>query len=71
MSEKNSCDSCGKIVVSGQGLLIVMIGTEEENLYCNACLKNAMHRLSMKPDKKPDEVELLANIRRFMKYKEN
>jgi hypothetical protein len=71
MSKHSACDSCGETVLSGQGLLITTIGIEEDNLYCNNCLKQAMHRLSMKPNKKPDEINLLKNIRRFMKYKAN
>lgn len=65
------CASCGGSIKENEGMVIVNIDSEEEDIYCRRCLEQAAITLSMKGDKQPDEVELLQSIREFLDYKEN
>lgn len=65
------CGGCGRPVKEKEGMVIVNMGNEEEDIYCRKCLKQAIITLSMKGNKTPDEYELLQNIREFLEYEEN
>lgn len=62
------CSKCDREFVSGQGARVLTIGREEELLFCKGCLKSALATLNMKADKLPDEIKLLASIRRILKH---
>jgi hypothetical protein len=71
MSKLPTCTKCGKVVKNGGGMLIINTNTDEENTFCNGCLKEAMHTLMMRSDKRPDEVALLQKIRTYLRAQVN
>lgn len=63
------CDKCeGKI--RSKGLRIVTTDTGKDLIFCPKCIKNGMHFLSIKKDKSPDEVRMLAHFRTWLKNEE-
>lgn len=66
-----NCTKCLKEILPGQGMRIITIGSEEDNVFCKSCLKQAMHILQMKKHKKKDEILLLTKIRLFFNHVKN
>lgn len=62
------CSRCQSTVIHGQGMVIINGNTEEDHIYCKSCLTEAHHNLSMKKNKKPDEMLLLNKIRKFLNH---
>lgn len=71
MREILICNKCQREVISGQGLTITMIDTGDENTFCRSCITEALATLNMRKNKKPDEIALMIDMRKFLKHKTN
>lgn len=71
MNDLPICDKCGREIVGETGLAVETIDTGKEGFFCKGCVKEALTRLSMKDNKSVDEIQLLRQIRKFLKEKVN
>lgn len=71
MNDTSICDKCGKEIRGEVGLAVETIDTGNSGFFCRKCVRQALHQLSMKEDKSVDEVQLLRQIRRFLKEQVN
>lgn len=61
-----ACDKCTQSVIEREGMYIDVVGKKQTLFFCRSCLRSAMGTLSMKKHKQVDEIQLLANIRKFL-----
>ena len=64
------CDKCDKAILkNNQGAKIVTgVG---KHIFCRICLKGAFKTLVIKPQKTTQEIELLVQIRKWLKEPSN
>lgn len=71
MNDRQVCDKCGREVIGEKGFAVEIIDSKNSGFFCRQCVKQALHRLSMKSNKTPDEIDLLIQIRKYLKEQIN